>query len=109
MKFNLLGKNSDSYINTLRELGNYYRVDGKKPTESEKKINGGFMVVEPKFLDWIDGDATILEQEPMKKAAAQTELNAYEHDGFWQSMDKLHDKHLLEKIWAEGNAPWKKW
>jgi glucose-1-phosphate cytidylyltransferase len=81
----------------------------EKPTESEKKINGGFMVVEPKFLDWIDGDSTILEQEPMKNAANEGELAAYEHDGFWQSMDKLHDKHLLEKIWASGKAPWKKW
>jgi len=81
----------------------------EKPTESEKRINGGFMVVEPKFLDFIEGDSTTLEQEPLKGAAHSGQLASYEHDGFWQSMDKLYDKQLLEKIWADGNAPWKKW
>lgn len=81
----------------------------EKPTESEKLINGGYMVVEPQFLDGIEGDSTILEQEPLRGAAHMGQLNAYEHHGFWQSMDKLYDKNLLEHIWASGKAPWKRW
>lgn len=81
----------------------------EKPTDSEKRINGGFMVMEPAFLDYIDGDNVTMEQEPLKKAAKKGQLSAYEHDGFWQSMDKLYDKNILEKIWADGNAPWKRW
>lgn len=81
----------------------------EKPSDSERRINGGFMVVNPEFIDCLEGDDTVLEQEPLRNAAHNGELNAYEHDGFWQSMDKLYDKTLLEKIWAKGNAPWKRW
>ncbi len=81
----------------------------EKPTESEKRINGGFMVMEPPFLDQIAGDDVMLEDAPLKNAASNGQLAAYEHNGFWQSMDKLYDKNILEKIWNDGNAPWKRW
>ena len=72
-------------------------------------INGGFMVCEPKFLDYIEGDTTILERGPMEGVAKAGELMAYRHDGFWQPMDSLREKQMLEKLWAEGKAPWKVW
>lgn len=81
----------------------------EKPKDAEGYINGGFMVLEPKFLDYIDGDKTILEREPMERVAAEGQLTAFTHDGFWQPMDKLHDKLLLESLWQSGKAPWKIW
>lgn len=72
-------------------------------------INGGFMVCEPKFLDYIEGDTTILERAPMEGVAKSGELMAYRHDGFWQPMDSLREKQMLEKLWAENRAPWKVW
>lgn len=81
----------------------------EKPTTSERRINGGYMVLEPSFIDLIKDDSTVLEQEPLTTAAQRGELTAFEHDGFWQCMDKVHDKLLLEDIWATGNAPWKRW
>jgi len=70
-------------------------------------INGGFFVIEPEFFDFIDGDKTILEKEPLEKVAEIGELMAYRHDGFWQCMDTKRDRDMLEKLWASGNAPWK--
>ncbi|KRB86215.1 glucose-1-phosphate cytidylyltransferase [Sphingomonas sp. Root710] len=72
-------------------------------------INGGFFVCEPEMLDLIDGDQTTLEAEPMDRLIAHGKLASYHHDGFWQSMDSLRDKHLLEDLWAKGDAPWKVW
>lgn len=72
-------------------------------------INGGFFVLEPEIFDLIEGDATVWEREPMENLAQNNELSAYRHDGFWQSMDSLRDKNLLEELWQNGNAPWKKW
>lgn len=72
-------------------------------------INGGFMVCEPKFLDYIEGDTTILERAPLEGVAKAGELMAYRHDGFWQPMDSLREKQLLEKLWANNEAPWKVW
>ena len=72
-------------------------------------INGGFFVLKPQVIELIDGDATIWEQEPLNTLAARGELMAYEHDGFWQPMDTLRDKQLLDDLWASGKAPWKKW
>lgn len=72
-------------------------------------INAGFMVLEPQVIDLIEGDQTILEREPLEKTARMGQLNAYKHAGFWQCMDTLRDKQLLEKLWAEGSAPWKVW
>lgn len=81
----------------------------EKPKGDGAMINGGFFVLSPRVLSYIDGDDTIWEQEPLTKLAEGGELMAYEHQGFWQPMDTLRDKYLLEELWASGNAPWKKW
>jgi len=73
---------------------------------SEGWINGGFFVIEPEFFDFIDGDNTILEREPLEKVAAIGELMAYRHDGFWQCMDTKRDRDNLEELWLSGNTPW---
>ena len=72
-------------------------------------VNGGFFVVEPDVLDVIDGDATVWEREPLERLARQGELAAYRHEGFWQPMDTLRDKMVLERLWDSGEAPWKVW
>ena len=81
----------------------------EKPKGDGAMINGGFFVLSPKVLKYINGDATIWEKEPLMSLAENDELMAFEHDGFWQPMDTLRDKHLLEELWASGKAPWKKW
>jgi glucose-1-phosphate cytidylyltransferase len=81
----------------------------EKPRGDGALINGGFFVLSPKVLRHIDGDASIWEQTPLNQLAADGELMAYHHDGFWQPMDTLRDKLLLEKLWAENKAPWKTW
>ena len=72
-------------------------------------INGGFFVIEPAFLDLIAGDDTVLEKEPLERAAAMGELMAYRHEGFWQCMDTVRDRNVLEELWSKGDAPWKVW
>lgn len=72
-------------------------------------INIGFMVCQTEFLDMIDGDETVLEKAPLENAAKMGQLMAYKHEGFWQCMDTVREKEMLEKMWAEGNAPWKVW
>jgi len=72
-------------------------------------INIGFMVFEPEFFDMIDGDVTILEKDPMIKLLEKQQLMAFTHKGFWQCMDTLREKEKLEKLWKDGNAPWKIW
>ena len=81
----------------------------EKPKGDGAMINGGFFVLSPKVLDYIEGDSTIWEQEPLAQLAEEGELRAYKHHGFWQPMDTLRDKHYLENIWAGEAAPWKKW
>jgi glucose-1-phosphate cytidylyltransferase len=81
----------------------------EKPKGEHGWVNGGFFVLDPKVLDFIDGDQTWWEHDPMRRLAAQGQLMAYKHDGFWQCMDHLSDKNKLEKLWASGQAPWKKW
>lgn len=72
-------------------------------------INAGFMVLEPKVLDYISGDSVMFEREPMEKLAADGQLMCYKHNGFWQCMDTMRDKEKLENLWAENKAPWKVW
>ncbi len=72
-------------------------------------INIGFMVCQSEFIDYIDGDDTILEKAPLETVAKQRQLMAYKHDGFWQCMDTVREKEKLEKLWATGKAPWKVW
>jgi len=81
----------------------------EKPQGDGGWINGGFFVLSPKVLDYLDGDATIWEREPLERLAAQGQLSAYRHDGFWQPMDTLRDKVALEELWSNGRAPWKAW
>ena len=81
----------------------------EKPQIGEGWINGGFMVFEPEIFDWIEGDHTSLEADVLEELAQEGQLAAYKHEGFWQCMDTLRDKRLLEKLWAEGSAPWKVW
>ena len=87
------------------------RVTGfaEKPVGKAGLINGGFFVLSPKCLDLIDDDSTLWEHEPLVHLAQSGELMAFEHNGFWQPMDTLRDKNLLEDLWSSGNAPWKKW
>jgi glucose-1-phosphate cytidylyltransferase len=77
----------------------------EKPQLHDGWVNGGFFVVEPEFLDLIDGDSTLLEREPLEKAANVGQLMAYRHEGFWQCMDTKRDYELLESLWIKG-APW---
>jgi glucose-1-phosphate cytidylyltransferase len=81
----------------------------EKPQIGEGWINGGFMVMEPKIFDYISSDLTNLEAEVLEQLAAEGQLAAYRHDDFWQCMDTLRDKRLLENLWQQGDAPWKTW
>ena len=81
----------------------------EKPKGDGAMINGGFFVLKPKVLDYLNDDSTIWEQEPLMGLAEDGELMAYEHQGFWQPMDTLRDKNLLEELWEAGKAPWKTW
>lgn len=81
----------------------------EKPKGDGALINGGFFVLSPQVLEYIDDDNTIWEKEPLERLAASGELAAFEHSGFWQPMDTLRDKQLLEDLWQTGQAPWKIW
>jgi glucose-1-phosphate cytidylyltransferase len=81
----------------------------EKPQTMEGWINGAFFVLEPGVFEYIDGDDTQWEREPMERLAADGQLMAYRHTSFWQCMDTLRDKRLLEELWQSGNAPWKIW
>ncbi len=81
----------------------------EKPQTSEGWINGAFFVLEPGVFDYIDGDDTSWEREPLERLAYNGQLMAYQHTSFWQCMDTLRDKKLLEELWQSGDAPWKIW
>jgi len=81
----------------------------EKPQLGEGWINGGYMVLERGVLDYIDNDGVYFQKEPMERLAAAGQLMAYRHDAFWQCMDTLRDRVLLEDLWASGRAPWKVW
>ena len=81
----------------------------EKPEGDGGWINGGFFVCSPKVGDYIEGDATVWEREPMERLAAEGQLGAHLHQGFWQPMDTLRDRRQLEALWASGQAPWKVW
>ena len=91
-------------------------IDGDTVTSFQEKpegeggwVNAGFFVMEPGVLDYIDGDATLLEREPLENLAADSQLTAYRHRGFWLPMDTLRDKQALDNLWQSGDAPWKVW
>jgi glucose-1-phosphate cytidylyltransferase len=89
--------------------GNYVTNFFEKPEGDGSWINGGFFILQPKVLDYIDGDATIWEKEPLSRLAKDKQLVAYMHNGFWRPMDTLRDKVHLEELWNQGKAPWKVW
>ena len=93
------------------EIGgdNAVRSFREKSALDGSPINAGYMVFEPEVFDYIDGDETVLERDTLVKLADEGQLMSYKHNGFWQCMDTKREKDVLEKIWAEGNAPWKKW
>ena len=81
----------------------------EKPQGDGAWINGGFFVLNPQVIDYIDDDHTVWEREPMERLAREKQINAWLHRGFWQPMDTLRDKNHLEELWASGEAPWKSW
>ncbi|MGL5804970.1 MAG: sugar phosphate nucleotidyltransferase, partial [Xenococcaceae cyanobacterium] len=94
----------------------HLELDGDKISEFSEKnqtkegwINGAFFVLEPEIFDYIEGDDTQWEKAPLEKLAKEGQLMAYRHDSFWQCMDTLRDKRLLESLWESGTAPWKTW
>lgn len=79
----------------------------EKPSGDKNWINGGFFVLEPSIFDYLKDDSTIWEKEPLEKLAADNQLVAFKHTGFWHAMDTLRDKSLLEDLWSSNKAPWK--
>lgn len=81
----------------------------EKPQAGEGWINGGFMVMEPGVFDYMHGDATVLEEDPLENLARDSQLMVYRHYGFWHCMDTLRDRNVLDNLWHKGQAPWKVW
>ncbi|PKL22010.1 MAG: glucose-1-phosphate cytidylyltransferase [Spirochaetae bacterium HGW-Spirochaetae-4] len=98
-RFGMIDIEGNENINSFKE----------KSKEDGGWINGGFMVLEPGILDYISGDDCVFERYPLETIASEGQLKAYKHAGFWQCMDTLRDKELLERLWQEGKAPWKTW
>lgn len=98
-RFGMLNIDDNEGINSFKE----------KPKEDGGWINGGFMVLNPEIIDYIDGDSTPFEKKPLETVASEGQLKAFLHYGFWQCMDTMRDKELLEKLWASNKAPWKVW
>jgi glucose-1-phosphate cytidylyltransferase len=98
-RFGKLDISHDESINSFKE----------KSIEDGGWINGGFMVLNPEIIDYIEGDATTFEKEPLETVATEGQLKAYKHYGFWQCMDTLRDKEFLENLWSNGKASWKVW
>ncbi len=98
-RFGALDINSSHRVMTFKE----------KPRGDGGMINGGFFVLSPKVIDLLRDDSTVWEREPLEMLATQGQLAAYQHHGFWQPMDTLRDKALLDELWASGKAPWKVW
>ena len=94
---------------TLGNTETHVRSFCEKPGGDGAWINGGFFVLEPEVIDYIDDDATVFEREPLQRLAENNGLAAFKHRGFWQPMDTLRDKMTLESLWASGAAPWKVW
>jgi glucose-1-phosphate cytidylyltransferase len=89
--------------------GDEVREFSEKPQTGEGWINGGFFVFEPEVFEYLKGNDSVLERETLEQLAADRQLMAYRHSGFWQPMDTLRDKNLLESLWERGGAPWKTW
>lgn len=98
-RFGVLEIDRDNTIRAFRE----------KSSNDGSQINAGYMVLNPRIFDYIEGDSTVFEKEPLQRLAEEGELMAYYHRGYWQCMDTKREKDKLEEIWASGHAPWKKW
>ncbi len=98
-RFGVLDITEDGTINNFRE----------KNVSDGSRINGGYMVLQPEIFDYIEGDETVFEKEPLESVAALGQLKAYMHNGYWQCMDTKREMERLEKLWSTGNAPWKSW
>jgi len=105
-----------SAVHPSARFGELEMVDGGQVTSFQEKpqtgqgwINGGYFVIQPEFFELIDGDQTMLEQEPLEQVAKMGELMAFQHSGFWQCMDTKRDRDLLEKLWEDKSAPWRRW
>ena len=97
-------------LKRVREhIGSEIESFQEKPEGDGAWINGGYFVVEPQVIDFIEGDETVWEQGPLTKLANMDQLSAFRHSGFWQPMDTLRDRTKLEELWASGKAPWKVW
>jgi len=98
-----------SRFGRLEIEGNRVKRFDEKPLQGEAWINGAFFVLEPQVFQYIEGDSTLFEREPLENLARDGELMAYQHEGFWQCMDTIRDKVKLEALWDSGDAPWKVW
>ena len=98
-RFGIIKMGKENQVSSFREKKD---IDGHP-------INGGFMILDPKVIDYIEGDSTVFEKAPLENLSKDGELMAFKHDGFWQCMDTLRDKEMLEKMWMNGEAPWKRW
>jgi glucose-1-phosphate cytidylyltransferase len=98
-RFGVLNIDKDQTITSFKE----------KAIEDGGWVNGGFMVLQPEVFDYIEGDDTIFERQPLEMIAESNNLAAYKHKGFWKCMDTLRDKNILDELWQEGKAPWKVW
>ena len=98
-RFGALRLNGDNSVESFLE----------KPKGDQSWINGGFFVLEPEILGYLENDETIFESHALESLAGDGKLHSYQHPGFWQPMDTLRDKNLLEELWRSGNAPWKVW
>ncbi len=105
----LTGIRPEGRFGVMDFTGDNVKSFREKATADTGWINGGFFILEPEVIDYIDGDTTMFEKEPLERIAADGQLDCYRHNGFWKCMDTLRDKEALEKMWAEGNAPWKVW
>lgn len=81
----------------------------EKKVNDGASINAGFMVLQPEIFDYLEGDQTIFETTPLERLAAEGQLMSYRHDGYWQCMDSMREKMMLEELWESGKAPWKIW
>jgi glucose-1-phosphate cytidylyltransferase len=98
-RFGMLDLAPDGTVKSFKE----------KPQDPNSFINGGFFVLSPKVIDYVDADDMPWERAPLEKLSAQGDLKAFRHSGFWQCMDTLRDKTFLEGLWKKGDAPWKRW
>lgn len=98
-KFGALGIDASSHVHTFME----------KPRGDGRWVNGGFFVLSPKVDKYIKDDNTIWEREPLEELAREGQVSAFQHQGYWQPMDTIHDRQALEELWVSGNAPWKVW